>query len=130
MKKLIKLIIFTILMLFFLFSFIFTITACTKREEYVEGTFVVSINPEYKNVFCEKRFTIEDFKNEYIESIRYDIWYSNEQEEIGYIYVQLKEQYVECINEVMKSVNELDFVKNVERVPTIQIPETSFVMNI
>ena len=118
MKKF--MIIFTVVLLL---CSIFTMTACEGNNEYVEGEFVVSIKSEYKNAFYEENFTVEDFKYEYIESIRYDVWYSNEQEEVGYIYVQLKEKYVEYINEVMQSVKQLDFVQNVERVPIIQVPE-------
>lgn len=99
------------------------LSACKDHDEYVKGRLTVSIAPEYKNAFLEKEFTIEDFKSPYIENIRYGEWYSIEEKEIGFIIIQLKEQYANHIDEVMQSLIELDFVVNVERVPIIQIPE-------
>ena len=93
------------------------ISACGNKAEYVKGEFCVSIAPEYKNAFLEKQITAKDFKidEEYIDAISYTLW--NSDSEQGFIYVQLKEPYWNLLDEIMKSVNELDFVIFVEKVP-------------
>ena len=93
------------------------IVACGNKEEYVKGEFCVSIAPEYKNAFSEKQITAKDFKidEEYIDAISYTLW--NSDSEQGFIYVQLKEPYWNRLDEIIKSVKELDFVIFVEKVP-------------
>lgn len=101
--------------------FLCSITACKNKEEYVNGRFCVAIASEYKNAFLEQQFTAKDFNidNEYIEYIRYASWDS--EQEVGLIYVQLKESHWNQLDEIIKSVNELNFVTYVEKVPKIYL---------
>lgn len=99
------------------------LSACGANEDYVAGRFAASIAPEYREVFLERQFTAEDLNidNEYIARIDYTPWCA--ESDIGFIYIQLKEPYWNRLDEIMKSVNELDFVLNVERIPIIQTSE-------
>ncbi len=108
----------------FCVSLLCTMSACKSRDEYVNNRLAVSIAFEYKEFFLEEKFTVEDFNSAYIESIQYGPWYSNAGGvEVGFIYVQLKEKYVKHIDKVMQSINELDFVTKVEKIPVIYISD-------
>lgn len=87
-----------------------------NKDEYVEGKFMVGIGADYKNAFSEQEFTVADFGSEYIESIEYYSWYSSSDSEEGLIYIKLKEQYKDKLEEVMRQVNDLDFVTYVQKI--------------
>ncbi len=94
------------------------LASCTKdKDEYVEDMFMAYIGADYKNLFMEQEITVDDFENEYIEKVDYDheVWYSNEPE-MGVIYIKLKAQYKDKLDEVMKQVKDLSFVMDVEKI--------------
>ena len=97
---------------------------CTQEDEYVDDSFFVTIKAEYKNVFLEKAFTVDDFRSEYIENIQYIAWFDKEQPERGCLTIKLKERYKNKLEQVMQNVATLSFVTDVEKIGVIRIPET------
>lgn len=95
------------------------------KEGYLKDEFAAYIGADYKDAFLKEEFTVQDFQSEYIESIQYDTWYSNENRpEVGVIYIQLKDHHYNKLDEVMEAVNDLPFVIKVEKIGIYHICST------